>query len=79
MLSEADIFLMTNKPKNLTSALWIQNDPVIRITVRYMTPQDRNKYYYETDMNEMLATELADNEYMNDFYGRVSLFFIFFT
>jgi len=47
------------------------NDPIIRITLRCMYPLDRNKYYYERDMNEMLQTMLDENELMDNFYGMV--------
>lgn len=63
--------LTGNFPKNLTSALQIENDPLMRITARFFVPQDRKNYYYERDRNEMLQTEMAENELTDDFFGFV--------
>lgn len=43
----------------------------MRITLRFFTPLNRNPYYFERDMNEMLETELAQNEYTKNFISMV--------
>lgn len=58
-------------PKNLTSALLIENDPIMRVTARFFAPQDRNSYYYERDSNEMQQTDQAKNELTDNIVGFV--------
>lgn len=55
----------------MTTALYILNDPIMRITMRFFTPLDRNEYYFERDMNEMLYDRLANNEFTNTFKSNV--------
>lgn len=64
--------------KNISSALFILNDPIMRITLRFFTPLNRNPYYFERDMNEMLETELAQNEYTKNFISFVNVFFVLY-